>query len=32
MDREHVRHGASIKALLVYPLVKNAAKRLREAK
>jgi hypothetical protein len=32
MDREHVRHGASIKAVLVYPLVKNAAKHLREAK
>ena len=32
MDREHVRHGASIKALLVYPLVRNAVKRLREAK
>jgi hypothetical protein len=32
MDREHVRHGASIKTLLVYPLIKNAVKRLREAK
>jgi hypothetical protein len=32
MDREHVRHGASIKALWVYPLVRNAVKRLREAK
>ena len=32
MDRAHARHGASIKAVLVYPLVKNAAKHLREAK
>ena len=31
MDREHLRHGASTKAVLVYPLVNNAASRLREA-
>jgi hypothetical protein len=31
MDREHLRHGASPKTVLVYPLVKDAARRLREA-
>jgi hypothetical protein len=30
MDREHVRHGVSPKAVLVYPLVKDAARRLRD--
>jgi hypothetical protein len=30
MDREHLRHGASTKTVLVYPLVKDAAKRLRQ--
>ncbi|MGH7409321.1 MAG: DUF4338 domain-containing protein [Candidatus Methylomirabilales bacterium] len=31
MDREHLRHGAATKTVLVYPLVKDAARRLREA-
>lgn len=31
MDREHRRHGASTKTVLVYPLVKNGARRLRGA-
>lgn len=31
MDRGHLRHGAAIKKVLVYPLVKHAARRLREA-
>lgn len=31
MDREHLRHGASTKAVLIYPLVKDAARRLGEA-
>ena len=31
MDREHLRHGASTKTVLVYPLVKDAAQRLRRA-
>jgi hypothetical protein len=30
MDRNHQRHGAQIKTVLVYPLVKNALRRLRE--
>ena len=30
MDRDHRRHGASPKTVLVYPLVKHAARRLRE--
>ena len=30
MDRTHQRHGAQVKAVMVYPLVKNAAGRLRE--
>ena len=29
MDRAHQRHGAHVKTVLVYPLVKNAAQRLR---
>jgi hypothetical protein len=28
MDRYQVRHGAAVKTVLVYPLVKNAALRL----
>lgn len=31
MDRGHQRHGAEIKTLLVYPLVRDAARRLRES-
>ena len=31
MDREHLRHGAATKTVLVYPLVKDAARKLREA-
>ena len=31
MDREHLRHGASPKTVLIYPLAKDAARRLREA-
>lgn len=31
MDRLHLRHGAAPKTVLVYPLVKDAARRLREA-
>lgn len=31
MDREHQRHGAQIKTVLVYPLVRDAARRLRES-
>jgi hypothetical protein len=31
MDREHQRHGAEIKTLLVFPLVRDAARRLRES-
>jgi hypothetical protein len=31
MDREHLRHGASTKTVLVYPLVKDAVRRLRQA-
>lgn len=30
MDREHQRHGAAPKKLLVYPLDRDAARRLRE--
>jgi len=30
MDREHQRHGAAPKKLLVYPLHRDAARRLRE--
>jgi len=31
MDRLHLLHGAAPKTVLVYPLVKDAARRLREA-
>lgn len=31
MDRQHQRHGAAPKKLLVYPLVRDAARKLREA-
>lgn len=31
MDREHLRHGAATKTVLVYPLVRDAARRLRDA-
>jgi hypothetical protein len=30
MDRANERHGAAVKTILVYPLVKNAARRLRD--
>ena len=30
MDHAHERHGARIKTVMVYPLVKHAARRLRE--
>lgn len=30
MDRGHLRHGAEVKTVLVYPLVKNAVRRLRD--
>jgi len=30
MDRANERHGASVKTVLVYPLVKNALRRLRD--
>jgi len=30
MDRNHQRHGAQIKTVLVYPLVKDATRRLRD--
>ena len=30
MDRENKRHGAEVKTILVYPLVKNAVRQLRE--
>ena len=30
MDRANQRHGAEVKTILVYPLVKNAARRLRD--
>ncbi len=30
MDRGHQRHGAQVKTVLVYPLVKNAVRRLRD--
>jgi len=29
MDRAHARHGASVKKVLIYPLVRDAAQRLR---
>ena len=31
MDRAHQRHGAEVKTVMVYPLVKHAARRLRKA-
>ncbi len=31
MDREHLRHGQAVKTVWVYPLVKDAARRLRQA-
>jgi hypothetical protein len=31
MDREHRRHGVAVKTVWVYPLVKDAAQRLRQA-
>jgi hypothetical protein len=31
MDREHQRHGLAPKKVLVYPLVRGAARRLRES-
>ena len=30
MDKNHQRHGARVKTVLVYPLVKNAARRLAD--
>jgi len=30
MDRTHQRHGAEVKTVLIYPLVKNAVRRLRD--
>jgi hypothetical protein len=30
MDREHQRHGARVKTVMVYPLMREAARRLRE--
>lgn len=32
MDRANERHGAAVKAILVYPLVKHAARRLRNGR
>jgi hypothetical protein len=32
MDRTHQRHGAEVKTLMLYPLVKHAPRRLREAR
>lgn len=32
MDRANQRHGACVKTILVYPLVKNAARRLRDGR
>lgn len=32
MDRAHLRHGAAVKTILVYPLVKHAARRLRQGR
>lgn len=31
-DRKNERHGARVKTILVYPLVKNAARRLRDGR
>jgi hypothetical protein len=30
LDRAHQRHGAEVKTVMVYPLVKEAARRLRD--
>lgn len=30
MDRAHQRHGAEVKTVMVYPLIKNASQRLRD--
>jgi hypothetical protein len=30
MDRAHQRHGTQVKTLMVYPLIKDAARRLRD--
>ena len=30
MDRAHERHGAQVKTVLVYPLIKHATRRLRD--
>jgi len=32
MDKTHKRHGAVVKTILVYPLVKNARRRLKEGR
>lgn len=32
MDKTHQRHGARVKTVLVYPLVKNAARRLADGR
>ena len=32
MDRNHQRHGARVKTVLVYPMVKNAVRRLRDGR
>jgi hypothetical protein len=32
MDRSHQRHGAQIKTVMVYPLVKDALRRLRDGR
>lgn len=32
MDRTHERHGAQVKTILVYPLAKNAVRRLRDGR
>jgi hypothetical protein len=32
MDRANQRHGAAVKTILVYPLVKDAARRLRDGR
>jgi hypothetical protein len=32
MDMSNQRHGAAVKTIIVYPLVKNAARRLRDGR
>ena len=32
MERAHQRHGAAVKTVLVYPLVKDAAGRLKDGR